>query len=118
MLAFAIGAPRDTISRAAHRDATVRTVPRIGLPPEPASGVPARSQQCRGTRPVRGIGRKADDALGWADSIQPMAEATVDGDVLRGEPPAFGASQAADLAERLFGLRGSASPVGSERDQG
>jgi 4-aminobutyrate aminotransferase-like enzyme/Ser/Thr protein kinase RdoA (MazF antagonist) len=47
-----------------------------------------------------------------------MAEATVDGDVLRGEPPAFGASQAADLAERLFGLRGSASPVGSERDQG
>jgi len=47
-----------------------------------------------------------------------MAEATVDGDVLRGEPPAFDAAQAAELAERLFGLRGNASPVGSERDQG
>ncbi len=47
-----------------------------------------------------------------------MAEATVDGDVLRGEPPAFDQAQAAALAERLFGLRGNASSVGSERDQG
>ena len=47
-----------------------------------------------------------------------MAEATVDGDVLRGEPPAFDPAQAAAIAERLFGLRGTASPVGSERDQG
>jgi Ser/Thr protein kinase RdoA (MazF antagonist) len=47
-----------------------------------------------------------------------MAEATVGGDVLRGEPPSFDAVQAAELAERLFGLRGTASTVGSERDQG
>jgi 4-aminobutyrate aminotransferase-like enzyme/Ser/Thr protein kinase RdoA (MazF antagonist) len=47
-----------------------------------------------------------------------MAEVTVDGDVLRGEPPAFSLDQAAELAERYFGLRGSASSVGSERDQG
>ena len=47
-----------------------------------------------------------------------MAEVTVDGDVLRGEPPAFSLDQAVELAERYFGLRGSASSVGSERDQG
>ncbi|HEX3301093.1 MAG TPA: aminotransferase class III-fold pyridoxal phosphate-dependent enzyme [Actinomycetota bacterium] len=47
-----------------------------------------------------------------------MPEATVDGDVLRGEPPSFNLAEAADIAERLFGLRGNASPVGSERDQG
>jgi len=47
-----------------------------------------------------------------------MAELTVDGDVLRGQPPAFDPAEAAAIAERLFGLRGSASAVGSERDQG
>jgi 4-aminobutyrate aminotransferase-like enzyme len=40
------------------------------------------------------------------------------GDVLRGEPPAFSPVEAAALAERLFGLVGEASPLGSERDQG
>ncbi|MEP6757904.1 MAG: aminotransferase class III-fold pyridoxal phosphate-dependent enzyme [Actinomycetota bacterium] len=43
---------------------------------------------------------------------------TRDGDVLRGEPPAFGVEEAATLAADLFGLRGTASPLGSERDQG
>ncbi len=47
-----------------------------------------------------------------------MAEVTVDGDVLRGEPPTFDTDAAAQIAERHFGLRGSASGVGSERDQG
>jgi 4-aminobutyrate aminotransferase-like enzyme/Ser/Thr protein kinase RdoA (MazF antagonist) len=47
-----------------------------------------------------------------------MAEIAVDGDVLRGQPPAFGAEDAAALAGSLFGLHGTASPVGSERDQG
>jgi 4-aminobutyrate aminotransferase-like enzyme/Ser/Thr protein kinase RdoA (MazF antagonist) len=47
-----------------------------------------------------------------------MAEVSVDGDVLRGEPPTFDVDEAAAIAERLFGVQGSASPVGSERDQG
>jgi 4-aminobutyrate aminotransferase-like enzyme/Ser/Thr protein kinase RdoA (MazF antagonist) len=47
-----------------------------------------------------------------------MAEVTVDGDVLRGEPPTFTNEDAAALASSLFGLHGTASPVGSERDQG
>src|SRR4051812_48511626 len=47
-----------------------------------------------------------------------MAEVSVDGDVLRGEPPAFDPQEAAVLAQRLFGLHGSTSGVGSERDQG
>src|SRR5205085_12284128 len=117
-VAFAIGAASDITSRAAHTDAAVRTVPRIELPPRPGSGVPARSKECTGTAGAGCIRRKADDALERPDSIQPMAGATVDGDVLRGEPPAFDRADAADLADRLFGLRGTASPVGSERDQG
>ncbi len=44
--------------------------------------------------------------------------ASAAGDVLRGEPPAFSAEQAAELAAGLFGLHGAASPLGSERDQG
>ena len=40
------------------------------------------------------------------------------GDVLRGEPPAFSADAAAELAARWFGLVGTATPLGSERDQG
>ncbi len=39
-------------------------------------------------------------------------------DVLRGQPPAFTPEEAAALAAELFGLRGTASPLGSERDQG
>jgi 4-aminobutyrate aminotransferase-like enzyme/Ser/Thr protein kinase RdoA (MazF antagonist) len=39
-------------------------------------------------------------------------------DVLTGEPPAFTPEAAVDLARTLFGLDGTASPVGSERDQG
>jgi len=39
-------------------------------------------------------------------------------DVLRGQPPAFTSEAAAALAAELFGLRGIASPLGSERDQG
>jgi Ser/Thr protein kinase RdoA (MazF antagonist) len=39
-------------------------------------------------------------------------------DVLRGQPPAFTPEEAAVLAAELFGLRGTASPLGSERDQG
>jgi 4-aminobutyrate aminotransferase-like enzyme/Ser/Thr protein kinase RdoA (MazF antagonist) len=49
---------------------------------------------------------------------RPMAGITIEGDVLRGEPPRFDAAAAADLAERLFGRGGVASPLGSERDQG
>ncbi|MEO8476797.1 MAG: aminotransferase class III-fold pyridoxal phosphate-dependent enzyme [Actinomycetota bacterium] len=45
-----------------------------------------------------------------------MAEAV--GDVLRGEPPSFGAEAASQLAARWFGLVGTATPLGSERDQG
>jgi 4-aminobutyrate aminotransferase-like enzyme/Ser/Thr protein kinase RdoA (MazF antagonist) len=47
-----------------------------------------------------------------------MADIVVDGDVLRGEPPAFQPAQAAALAEEIFGVRGTATPLGSERDQG
>ena len=47
-----------------------------------------------------------------------MADVTVDGDVLRGKPPAFSAEDAAAVAASLFDLRGTATPVGSERDQG
>jgi 4-aminobutyrate aminotransferase-like enzyme/Ser/Thr protein kinase RdoA (MazF antagonist) len=39
-------------------------------------------------------------------------------DVLTGEPPAFSPDEAADVAHSLFGLRGAATPLGSERDQG
>src|SRR6187399_854974 len=39
-------------------------------------------------------------------------------DVLRGQPPAFTPEEAAAIAAELFGLRGTASPLGSERDQG
>ena len=39
-------------------------------------------------------------------------------DVLRGQPPTFTPEEAAALAAELFGLRGVASPLGSERDQG
>jgi len=67
---------------------------------------------------VNGIRRKAHGGRRRADSIEPMAEVTVDGDVLRGEPPAFDADQAAAIADRHFGLLGTASGVGSERDQG
>jgi 4-aminobutyrate aminotransferase-like enzyme/Ser/Thr protein kinase RdoA (MazF antagonist) len=44
--------------------------------------------------------------------------ASIEGDVLRGEPPAFEPDAAASLAADLFGLHGTASPLGSERDQG
>ncbi|MDP9184423.1 MAG: aminotransferase class III-fold pyridoxal phosphate-dependent enzyme [Actinomycetota bacterium] len=47
-----------------------------------------------------------------------MADTAIDGDVLRGEPPAFDPAAASLLAERLFGLRGAAAELGSERDQG
>jgi 4-aminobutyrate aminotransferase-like enzyme/Ser/Thr protein kinase RdoA (MazF antagonist) len=47
-----------------------------------------------------------------------MADTVIDGDVLRGEPPAFDAEAASSIAERTFGLRGTASVLGSERDQG
>lgn len=47
-----------------------------------------------------------------------MADTTIEGDVLRGEPPAFDAETASSIADRTFGLRGSASVLGSERDQG
>jgi 4-aminobutyrate aminotransferase-like enzyme/Ser/Thr protein kinase RdoA (MazF antagonist) len=47
-----------------------------------------------------------------------MADIAIPGDVLRGEPPAFGAEDAEQLAERIFGMQGSATPLGSERDQG
>ena len=47
-----------------------------------------------------------------------MADTVIDGDVLRGEPPAFDAEAASALAARVFGLDGSASALGSERDQG
>ena len=42
---------------------------------------------------------------------------THESDVLRGQPPAFSPEVAAALAAELFGLRGTASPLGSERDQ-
>ncbi|HLB39544.1 MAG TPA: aminotransferase class III-fold pyridoxal phosphate-dependent enzyme [Actinomycetota bacterium] len=42
----------------------------------------------------------------------------IDGDVLRGEPPTFDPEAAAALAADLFGVHGTASPLGSERDQG
>jgi 4-aminobutyrate aminotransferase-like enzyme/Ser/Thr protein kinase RdoA (MazF antagonist) len=38
-------------------------------------------------------------------------------DVLQAPPPRFSAAAAAALAERLFGVRGTASELGSERDQ-
>ncbi len=47
-----------------------------------------------------------------------MADTVIDGDVLRGEPPAFDAEAASALAARVFGLDGTASALGSERDQG
>lgn len=47
-----------------------------------------------------------------------MADTVIDGDVLRGEPPAFDPEAASTLAERSFGLHGTASALGSERDQG
>jgi 4-aminobutyrate aminotransferase-like enzyme/Ser/Thr protein kinase RdoA (MazF antagonist) len=47
-----------------------------------------------------------------------MADITISGDVLRGEPPTFDAEAASELAARVFGLHGTASPLGSERDQG
>ncbi len=37
---------------------------------------------------------------------------------MRGEPPSFDPDAAAGLARDLFGLEGTASPLGSERDQG
>jgi 4-aminobutyrate aminotransferase-like enzyme/Ser/Thr protein kinase RdoA (MazF antagonist) len=37
--------------------------------------------------------------------------------VLEAEPPRFAADEAAELAERLFGMAGSAVALGSERDQ-
>src|SRR4029079_1495780 len=55
---------------------------------------------------------------GWPDSITSMADITISGDVLRGEPPTFDAEAASELAARVFGLHGTASPLGSERDQG
>ena len=45
-----------------------------------------------------------------------MAEVTVDGDVLRGEPPAFAAEDAAGLAGSLFGLHGT-SAIGEHSSQ-
>jgi 4-aminobutyrate aminotransferase-like enzyme/Ser/Thr protein kinase RdoA (MazF antagonist) len=51
-----------------------------------------------------------------AGSIRLMAG--FEGDVLTGEPPAFAAAAAVELARTLFGLVGDASPLGSERDQG
>jgi len=47
-----------------------------------------------------------------------MAGTETTGDVLRGEPPSFTPEAAARLAARSFGLVGTASPLGSERDQG
>ncbi len=47
-----------------------------------------------------------------------MADTVIDGDVLRGEPPAVDAEAASALAARVFGLDGTASALGSERDQG
>ncbi len=55
---------------------------------------------------------------GWPDSIRSMADITITGDVLRGEPPAFDVDAASGLAARVFGIHGTASPLGSERDQG
>jgi len=43
---------------------------------------------------------------------------THESDVLRGQPPTFTPEEAAGLAAELFGMRGTASPLGSERDQG
>ena len=43
---------------------------------------------------------------------------THDSDVLRGEPPAFDIDEAAVVAADLFDLHGTATPLGSERDQG
>jgi len=42
---------------------------------------------------------------------------TADGDVLRAAPPRFGLDDAAAIAADLFGVRGMATPLVSERDQ-
>ena len=63
-----------------------------------------------------GIGRKSAPQLGPLPSVT-MVE-TRDGDVLRGESPAFSATEAAAIAADMFGLVGTAAPLGSERDQG
>lgn len=47
-----------------------------------------------------------------------MAGSETLGDVLRGEPPSFTTEAASELAARLFGLVGTATSLGSERDQG
>ena len=63
-----------------------------------------------------GIGRKAARPRGRLPSLA-MVE-TRDSDVLRGAPPAFSPVEAEALAAELFGLHGTAMPLGSERDQG
>lgn len=45
------------------------------------------------------------------------AASAVDGDVLRAPPPRFGLEEAAAIAADLFDVRGSATPLVSERDQ-
>ena len=92
---------------------------RLAWSPSYRAAILVRSIRKSTGRPGKGgIGRKAHDGGRRTDSIEPMADVTVDGDVLRGEPPAFGAEDAAAVAASLFGLHGTATPVGSERDQG
>jgi 4-aminobutyrate aminotransferase-like enzyme/Ser/Thr protein kinase RdoA (MazF antagonist) len=57
------------------------------------------------------MGSRAAPCRGYDRGVMP-------GDVLRGEPPSFDPDAAAGLARDLFGLEGTASPLGSERDQG
>ena len=45
------------------------------------------------------------------------AASAADGDVLRSAPPRFGLEEAAAIAADLFGVRGAATPLVSERDQ-
>src|SRR3954468_21111992 len=70
---------RDEEGRAQGRGQTSGASHRSLLWPDP--GVPARSDEFRGSSMVNGIRGRARGAGGGADSIEPMAEVTVDGDV-------------------------------------
>ena len=49
------------------------------------------------------------------EPVEPASSA--EGDVLRAAPPRFGLEEAATIAADLFGVRGKATPLVSERDQ-
>ncbi|HEX2234939.1 MAG TPA: aminotransferase class III-fold pyridoxal phosphate-dependent enzyme [Actinomycetota bacterium] len=54
---------------------------------------------------------------GRAPSPGPPVAGAAEPDVLAAEPPRFTLDEASDLAQRVFGVRGSAAALDSERDQ-